>query len=122
MTQRVYTLDADTAETLEALGVWLCEDPADLLAESIELHAARCWALGSPLALAIARRGLRHAELARRLGVNRSTVSHLVSGRQQPSEELAQRLADELAMPLDQLNALLRNATTTNEENTTNER
>lgn len=121
MTQRVYTLDADTAETLEALGVWLCEDPADLLAEALELHATRCWALGSPLTLAIARRGLNQSELARRVGVSRSAITHVVAGRLSPSADLAQRIADELAMPPQQLEALLDHAATTHEENTTNE-
>lgn len=47
----------------------------------------------------IAESGLSHAEVARRAGVSRTTVSRIVHGKQQMSADTGQRLASALGLP-----------------------
>lgn len=65
--------------------------------------ASRARVLRTRLKVARAERDLSQAELARAVGVSRQTISSIETGQYCPSTVLALRLADALAMRVDEL-------------------
>jgi len=55
------------------------------------------------LRMAMARKNINQAELARRAGVSRSTISLIVRGRRVPSLGLAKKIARELGITVETL-------------------
>lgn len=64
---------------------------------------SRSRVLRTRLRVARAERDVSQAELALAVGVSRQTISSIETGQYNPSALLALRLAEELAMPLDEL-------------------
>jgi transcriptional regulator with XRE-family HTH domain len=55
------------------------------------------------LAAELARQGINAADLGRRIGRSSQTISQIVRGRLRPSDELRNRIADQLGRPADEL-------------------
>lgn len=65
----------------------------------------------SPLSRLIYRRGYTHRRLAERVGVDRTYISHMVTGKRAPSMRRATLIARALGVSLDQLQRTMKETT-----------